>query len=77
MIYRVYISYKEGILDPEAEALKKTISNMGFKSMKNLSKGKYFDIEIIDSNKGLDEIRKISKDLLSNPVIENFKIIKK
>ena len=45
--------------------------------MKNLSKGKYFDIEIIDSNKGLDEIRKISKDLLSNPVIENFKIIKK
>ncbi len=77
MIYRIYISYKEGILDPEAEALKKTISNMGFKSMKNLSKGKYFDIEIIDSNKGLDEIRKISKDLLSNPVIENFKIIKK
>ena len=77
MIYRVYISYKEGILDPEAEALKKTISNMGFKSMKNLSKGKYFDIEIIDSNKGLDEIRKISEDLLSNPVIENFKIIKK
>ena len=77
MIYRIYISYKEGILDPEAEALKKTISNMGFKSMKNLSKGKYFDIEIIDSNKGLDEIRKISEDLLSNPVIENFKIIKK
>lgn len=77
MIYRVYISYKEGILDPEAEALKKTISNMGFKSMTNLSKGKYFDIEIIDSNKGLDEIRKISEDLLSNPVIENFKIIKK
>ena len=77
MIYRIYISYKEGILDPEAEALKKTISNMGFKSMKNLSKGKYFDIEIIDSNEGLDEIRKISKDLLSNPVIENFKIIKK
>tara|TARA_B100000963_G_C22557850_1_gene639863 strand:+ start:312 stop:545 length:234 start_codon:yes stop_codon:yes gene_type:complete len=77
MIYRIFISYKEGILDPEAEALKKTIANMGFKSMKNLSKGKFFDIEIKNSKNGLDEIKRISKDLLSNPVVENFKIIKK
>ena len=77
MIYRIYISYKKGILDPEAEALKKTISNMGIKSIINLSKGKFFDIEIKSSETGLSEIKKISKDLLSNPVIENFKIIKK
>ncbi len=77
MIYRVYINYKKGILDPESEAIKKTISNMGFKSLKNLSKGKFFDIEISEKKNGLKEIEKISKDLLSNPVIENFKIIKK
>ena len=77
MIYRIYISYKKGILDPEAEALKKTISNMGIKSIVDLSKGKFFDIKIKSSETGLSEIKKISKDLLSNPVIENFKIIKK
>ena len=77
MIYRIYINYKKGILDPEAEALKKTIANMGIKSIINLSKGKFFDIEIKSSETGLSEIKKISKDLLSNPVIENFKIIKK
>ena len=77
MIYRVYINFKQGILDPEAETLKKTITNMGVKSVINLTKGKFFDIEICDSENGLDEIKKISKDLLSNPVIENFKIIKK
>jgi len=77
MIYRIYINYKKGILDPEAEALKKTIANMGIKSIVDLSKGKFFDIEIKSSKNGLSEIKKISKDLLSNPVIENFKIIKK
>lgn len=77
MIYRIYINYKKGILDPEAEALKKTIANMGIKSVIDLSKGKFFDIEIKSSETGLSEIKKISKDLLSNPVIENFKIIKK
>ena len=77
MIYRVYVNFKSGILDPEAEAIKKTIINMGFKSLKNLSKGKFFDIEIKNNSDGLKEIEKISRDLLSNPVIENFKITKK
>ena len=77
MIYRVYISFKKGILDPESEAIKKTVHNMGFKSVTSLSKGKFFDIELTDSSKGFKEIEKISQDLLSNPVIENFKIIKK
>ncbi len=77
MIYRVYINFKKGILDPESEAIKKTIRNMGIKSIQNLSKGKFFDIEIKKSKKDLEEIEKISEDLLSNPVIEDFKIIKK
>lgn len=77
MIYRVFVNYKTGILDPEAEAIKKTLKNMGFKSIKNISKGKFFDIETSDKKKGLEEIKKISLELLSNPIIEDFKILKK
>lgn len=77
MIYRVFVNYKTGILDPEAEAIKKTLKNMGFKSVKNISKGKFFDIETSDKKKGLEEIKKISVELLSNPIIEDFKILKK
>ena len=46
MIYRVYINFKKGILDPEAEAIKRTIDSMGYKTIKNISKGNFFDIEI-------------------------------
>ena len=77
MIFRVYVKFKDGILDPEAEAIKQTITNMGSKSIKNIEKGKFFDIEVDNSKDQLKEIEKISKDLLTNPVIENFKIIKK
>ena len=77
MIYRVYINFKKGILDPEAEAIKRTIDNMGYDTIKNISKGKFFDIEISSSKNTLNDLEKISSDLLSNPVIENFKIIKK
>ena len=39
MIFRVYINFKPGILDPEAEAIKQTIKNMGNKSIeKNIYK---------------------------------------
>ena len=47
MIYRVYINFKKGILDPEAEAIKRTIDNMGYDTIKSISKGKFFDIEIL------------------------------
>ena len=46
MIFRVYVKFKDGILDPEAEAIKQTIANMGSKSIKNIEKGKFFDIEV-------------------------------
>ena len=76
MIYRVYVEFKTGILDPESEAIKKTINQLGFTNIKNISKGKFFDIEL-SSNNCLSDIEKISKELLSNPVIENFKVVKK
>jgi|TARA_B100001559_G_scaffold215954_1_gene181066 phosphoribosylformylglycinamidine synthase len=77
MIFRVYINFKPGILDPEAEAIMQTIKNMGNKSIEKIIKGKFFDIHVDDKKDYFKEIEKISENLLSNPVIENFKIIKK
>jgi len=75
MKYRIFVSLRKGILDPESEAIKKTINNIGFNSVEKISKGKYFDIEF-DKNekKSKHLIDSISKDILSNPVIENFEI---
>ena len=77
MIFRVFVNFKKGILDPEAEAINKTIKNMGFRGIKSVSKGSFFDIEFDNKKNYIKDIEKISKELLSNPVIEDFKVIKK
>jgi len=77
MKFRVYVSFKEGVLDPEAEAIKKTLDTLGFTEIRKLSRGKFFDIDIKDKCKNKEHIvKKISDEVLSNPIIENFKIEK-
>ena len=77
MKFRVYVSFKEGVLDPEAEAIKKTLDTVGFKEVQKLSRGKFFNIEIKDICKNKEDVvNKISDEVLSNPIIENFKIEK-
>ena len=77
MKFRVYVSFKEGVLDPEAEAIKKTLDTIGFKEVQKLSRGKFFNIEIEDICKNKEDVvNKISDEILSNPIIENFKIEK-
>lgn len=75
MKFRVYVYPKEGILDPEAEAIKKTVKTIGFRNIKELSMGKFFDIEIEDEKK-IKEIDDLTKEILSNPIIEKFSIKK-
>ncbi len=77
MIYRVYVEFKPGILDPESEAIKKTINQLGFTNVENISKGKFLILNFRQTTSLSDIEKKISKELLSNPVIENFKVVKK
>ena len=49
----------------------------GFKNCEDNDLAEQFDIEVENDKDYFSEIEKISKDLLSNPVIENFKIINK
>ena len=75
MKFRVFVSFRKGILDPEAEAIKKTIKNIGYTEIKDLSKGKFFDINLESKRKDSKKIiEEISEEILSNPIIENFKI---
>lgn len=76
MKFRVFVYYRKGILDPEAETIFKTINNMGYDNISRTSRGKFFDIELNDNNKSLEIIEEISSKILSNPVIEDFKIEK-
>jgi phosphoribosylformylglycinamidine synthase subunit PurS len=69
----VTVTLKPSILDPQGEAVGHAIRAMGVKGVKSVRIGKHIELEIEGEEKGLrGKLEEISKELLSNPVMENF-----
>ena len=64
------------MLDPQGKVVSQTLKNMGYKNVINVRQGKYFEIELneIDKEKAKKIVEEISSKLLSNIVIEDYKI---
>ena len=77
MIIKVVVTLKNGVLDPQGKAIQQTLNGMGFSNVKDVRQGKYFDIDIDESDeqKAKQSAEEICKKLLANQVIEDFKII--
>ena len=68
---------KKDVLDPQGKVVSQTLKNMGYKNITNVRQGKFFEIELIerDKEKAKKIVEEISKKLLTNVVIEDYKII--
>ena len=77
MKVKVIVTLKTGVLDPQGKAIQQTLNGMGFANVKDVRQGKYFDIDIDESDeqKAKQSAEEICKKLLANQVIEDFKII--
>ena len=77
MKVKVIVTLKNGVLDPQGKAIQQTLNGMGFSNVKDVRQGKYFDIDIDESDeqKAKQSAEEICKKLLANQVIEDFKII--
>ena len=77
MKVKVVVTLKSGVLDPQGKAIQQTLNGMGFKNVKDVRQGKYFDLDINESDEQKAKIsaEEICKKLLANQVIEDFKII--
>ena len=77
MKIKVIVTLKSGVLDPQGKAIQQTLNGMGFVNVKDVRQGKYFDIDIDESDeqKAKQSAEEICKKLLANQVIEDFKII--
>ena len=72
----VNISLKDGVLDPEGQAIDNTLKNLGFNNFNNIRTGKQITLNIneTDENEVLKEADKMCQKLLVNTVIENYHI---
>jgi phosphoribosylformylglycinamidine synthase subunit PurS len=74
---RVYVSMKLTVLDPQGQTICSALNGMGHREIASVRQGKYFEIGVNEGTsrevaaKLLDEI---ARDLLSNPVIEDYRV---
>ena len=73
---RIKIMLKNGVLDPQGEAIKHALNNIGFESVTGVRQGKVIELDIEGSDKSRvrSQIENMCNKMLANAVIENFEI---
>ena len=77
MKVKVIVTLKNGVLDPQGKAIQQTLNGMTFANVSEVRQGKYFDIEVDESDeiKAKSQVEEMCKKLLANLVIEDYKIL--
>ena len=77
MKVQVIITLKKNVLDPQGKVIQQPLDGMGFNNISEVRQGKFFEIEIDekDQKKAKEKVEDLSKKLLANLVIEDYKII--
>ena len=72
----VNVSLKEGVLDPEGQAIKSSLHNLGFKHCSDVKTGKQIILNLDQNSEAevLTQAKKMCEELLVNTVIENYEI---
>lgn len=67
---KVIVMPKKSVLDPQGVAVRDAIHHHGVPSVKSVRVGKFMEIEVDGANEA--QLHEICRDLLSNPVIEDY-----
>ncbi|ASF38144.1 MULTISPECIES: phosphoribosylformylglycinamidine synthase subunit PurS [Halobacillus] len=69
---KIYITLKEGVLDPQGKAVQNSLHSLEYKNVSEVRVGKYMEVMMEDTNDIEKQVDKMCDQLLANPVIENY-----
>jgi phosphoribosylformylglycinamidine synthase subunit PurS len=68
---RVLIRPKEGILDPQGQAVERALPALGFEGVQNVHVGRLIELDVEDAG----SLPEMCERLLANPLIEDYEIV--
>jgi phosphoribosylformylglycinamidine synthase subunit PurS len=73
---RVHVMLKPAVLDPQGKAIGNALSGLGFKGIGEVRQGKLIELELDEGDpaRARAQIEAMCKELLANPVIEDYTI---
>jgi phosphoribosylformylglycinamidine synthase len=69
---RVYVTLKQGVLDPQGQAVARTLGRMGYDEVQEVRIGKLIELEVTRVDRA--RLEEMCRRLLANTVIEEFRI---
>lgn len=71
---KVYVTYKDSVLDPQGEAVKNAVHRLGYDNIEDIRIGKYFEIQVSASEEEVEAtIEAICDRLLANINMETYR----
>ncbi len=73
---RIHVTLKPGVLDPQGKAIGNALAALGFAGLGEVRQGKLIEIELPDADpaQARARVEAMCRQLLANPVIENYAI---
>ena len=73
---RVHIMLKNGVLDPQGEAVRHALGSLGFEGVDSVRQGKVIELELAETDraKAEAEVARMCETLLANTVIERYDV---
>lgn len=73
---RVTIMLKDGVLDPQGEAIRHALGGLGHRGVTGVRQGKLIelDVDAADADAARAEVEKMCQSLLANTVIEKYAV---
>ena len=74
----VIVTLKPTVLDPQGMTIQRSVASIGLPEVADVRQGKYFDVNLADGispDRGKEVVQKLAKEVLTNPVIEEFRIV--
>jgi phosphoribosylformylglycinamidine synthase subunit PurS len=71
----VYVTLKRTVLDPQGQTIQNALKKLQYKGIDDVRQGKYFQLTLdagMTADEARTEVERIAKDVLTNPVIEEF-----
>jgi len=71
----VWVMLKSTVLDPQGQTIERALASLGYSSVRDVRQGKFFvlDLDGMDREQAKIQVERIAKDVLTNPVIEEFR----
>ncbi len=74
---KVYVTLKQGILDPQGKAIQHSVELLGYQGIADIRQGKYFEIALdsaLAATEAHEAATRMAREVLSNPVIEDYRV---